>query len=100
MESGCIRIEVESFGVVKNIDIHGSGFRNGRFRKRQGPILGIYVSADCNDRSDFAQGIQDVGITDITRVNDQFGPAQGFYRFGAEQPVGVGNQADLMRCTC
>src|SRR5581483_6768516 len=59
-----------------------------------GPGTLVVVAAHRGDRRDPAELAQDVGVADVAGVYDGIAAAQEVERFGAQQAVGVGNEAD------
>ncbi len=62
-----------------------------------GEAAAIVVAADRDDRGDLAERRQDLRAPDVTRVQDGVGAMQRGQRFGANEPVRVGDDADPLR---
>lgn len=43
------------------------------------PPTSVVVSTDCSDRGDTTELFQDFGKTDVTCMDDEVAPAQGFH---------------------
>src|SRR5579859_5210857 len=87
-------IEVELLHIMQKVDADSSYFEDICRRQGFGPSCGVDISADRCDRSDPFQFTENLGVTDISGMNDGFGAAQSCERFGAKQPMGIGDNAD------
>jgi hypothetical protein len=58
------------------------------------PGFAIYVAANCGERRDLTELLQDVRITDVPGVSDVVGATQSGEGLRAKQAVGVGDDAD------
>ena len=59
-----------------------------------GPRTAVDVPADRRDRGDAGQRVEDGGIADIARVQNTLDAVEGCERLGAQQSVGVGDDAN------
>ena len=71
--------------------VNRQGCRLGEARH---PAPCIRVAADGRDSGQDLEGVEDVGRVDVPRVYDPLGPSEGLDRFGAQETVGIGDEAD------
>ena len=62
--------------------------------------VGVDVAADGGDGGDLAEGVEDVGVADVAGVEDVVDAAERGEGFGAEEAVGVGEDADEHKAEC
>jgi hypothetical protein len=94
VEAGSFGVEVELFKIVKDVDrdileLDYSGKRNGRC-----PGFGVHVAANGEDGCDGFELAQDLGVADVTCVNDGLGVFECREGFRAEESVSVGDDAE------
>src|SRR5258705_12169075 len=58
------------------------------------PITGVHISSDRGDRRNLAKRADDVGMPNISAVNDLIGAGQTALRLRPQQPVRVRNDPD------
>ena len=93
-EAGGFWVEVELFKIVQDVDrdileVDDSGERKGR-----GPGLGVHVAANGDDGCYGFEPVEDNRVADVTCMNDGLGAFQRGDRFGAEETVGIGDDAE------
>ena len=59
-----------------------------------GPRTAVDITADRRDRGDASQRVDDGGIADVARVQNTIDAVEGCQRLGAQQSVGIGDDAD------
>ena len=94
VKAGSFGVEVELFKVVEDVDrdileFDYSGKRNGT-----GPGFGVHVAANGEDGCDGFELIQDLGVADVTCVNDGLGVCECREGFRTEESVSVGDDAE------
>jgi len=93
IEAHSTRVEIEIPHAVQNVNARAACFGNGGRRQLCGPGFGIDIAADRRDGRDAAQGFKDFRPADISRMQDEMAAGKRAEGFGAQQPVGIGNQA-------
>jgi hypothetical protein len=95
--AGRARVDVERLQVVDRIQRHRPEVDAGRLRDRTRPRRRVVVAADNRQRGNGRQALENRRTADIARVDDMVGPGKKVERFGPQQAVRVGNQADPHR---
>src|SRR6266850_2439969 len=89
-------IQIQGVHVVQHVDQHCADFRDRRQWQCPCPLLRVYIPAHGHDRSQFPQLLQNLGIPDVTGMNNQLRPAQSLHGLAAEQSVRIGNQSETI----
>jgi hypothetical protein len=97
VEAGGFRVEVELFKIVQDVDRDILKFDDCGERKGRGPGFGVHVAANGEDGCDGFELVEDGGVADVACVNDSLGAFERGERFGAEQTVGIGDDAEEKR---
>src|SRR5215831_10991415 len=87
-------IEIQLMDVVDDVDRYALGLEQRRRRNPRGPRPPVVVAADGGDGRDLLERGEHLRRADVAGVNDLFGAPQRRDRFGAEQAVRVGDDAD------
>ena len=94
VEAGDFRIEVKLFKVVQNVDRDILKFDGCGERKGRGPRFGVHVAANGEDGCDSFELVEDGRVADVACVNDGLGAFERGESFGAEETVGIGDDAE------
>ena len=94
VKSSGLRLEVKILEIVKHVKMEAGGFDYGRKRKLLCPRLNVHVAAHRKNGSDELELREDLRRAYISRVKDKLNTLQRAQRFGAEQAVSIGNDAD------
>lgn len=97
VEAGGFRVEVELFKIVQDVDRDILEFDDCRERKGRGPGLGVHVAANGGDRCDGFELVEDGPAADVACVNDGLRAFERGESFGAEEAVGIGDDAEEKR---
>jgi hypothetical protein len=97
VEAGGFRVEVELFKIVQDVDRDILEFDDCRERKGRGPGLGVHVPANGEDGRDGFELVEDGRAADVTCVNDGLRAFERGESFGAEETVGIGDDAEEER---
>ncbi len=89
---GGVQVQGEEF--VEDVDKDAVDLDDPGMGQIRGPGAPVGVAPDGVHRRDLRQGLQYLGITDVPGVNDQLDTGQGGGGLGAQQAVGVGDDAD------
>ncbi len=93
-EAGGSRIEIELRDVVKHPKHELTDldcFRHGEVGR---PGLGIDVAAHCNRGGNGAQLVDDIEISDVAGVDDEFRPTQRIKCLGSHEPMRIRDNAN------
>ena len=91
---GGVQVQGEEF--VEDVDEAAAYLDYPGVGQVGGPITPVGVAPDCVHRRDLVQGRDYLRVADVSGVDDELDAGQGFNGFGAQQTVGVGNDADQM----
>jgi len=69
--SGCLRLQIETFENMQNVNRNSVNFDNVGLWKIFSPGFSIYIAAHRCDRSNPRQAIKDFGIANISGVDDE-----------------------------
>jgi hypothetical protein len=58
------------------------------------PFTFVIVSAHCDDRRDSVEGVEDLLVSDVARVEYHFDARKGLNCLWTHQPVGIGDDSD------
>ena len=97
VEAGGFRVEVELCKIVQDVDRDILEFDDCRERKGRGPGLGVHVAANGEDGRDGFELVEDGRAADVACVNDGLGAFERGESFGAEETVGIGDDAEEER---
>src|SRR4029077_4704889 len=86
-------IKIERVNVVENVNRGGIGLNDFGFGKSHGPRLGIHISSHGKNRGQSFQGLENLRIAHVTRVNDQVGALEGAQGLRAQESMRVRDQA-------
>lgn len=87
-------VDVELAEIVKDIERSLAGFHHLASPKTGRPNTCVVVSANRNNRGDGSEPFQHRERADVPRVDDEFRACESRNRFGSEQPVGIGDNAE------
>jgi len=93
-KSGGLRLQINLGELVQNVDRDPGNFERLCFRELARPCSSINVAADRCYGSDFLELGENLRRADIAGVNDVIGAAQQLDRFGTQQPVRIGDDAN------
>ena len=93
-ESGRRGSDIEPGQVMQNVNADASDLDRFGLRKFSRPRVAVDVAADCGERRDSAQFLQNLRVPHVPGVNDALRTAQCVHSFGAKQSVRVGDDAD------
>jgi hypothetical protein len=93
-EAGGRGVEVELVDVVKDVEDGVLDFDDLGFRQALCPGVSVDIAADCGDRGDGCERLENVWSADVARMNDAVGAAESFKSFGSQKAVSVGDQTD------
>ena len=93
-ESSGFGLQVELREIVEEVDGDAADFYEFGRGQFTGPGFDIHVAADGGDGSNAAERVEDFASANVARVEDVVGAAKSFDGFGAEQAVGIGNNAE------
>jgi hypothetical protein len=97
VEAGGFRVEVELFKIVQDVDRDILEFDDCRERKARGPELGVHVAANGEDGCEGFELVENGRAADVACVNDGLGAFERGENFGAEETVGIGDDAEEER---
>ena len=89
---GGVQVEAEAF--MEDVDQDASHLHHEGGGQVRGPSGPVGVAPDRLHRGDLFQGAENLRVTDVPGVDDEFHALQGLDRLGAQQAVGVGDDAD------
>ena len=89
---GGVQVQAEEF--VEDVNEAAAYLHHPGVGQVRGPVAPVGVAPDRVHRGDPFQGAQNLGVADVPGVDDKFHALQGLDRLGAQQAVGVGNDAD------
>jgi hypothetical protein len=95
LKTGRERIQVQIVQVVK--DIHTPPIELNQLGRRElaGRRVSIDVSANSDDRGDFSQSVEYVGVSDIACMDDERRATQGGNGLRSQQAVSVRDHSDM-----
>ena len=96
VEVGGFGVQVERVPVVEDIEVYRSDLDYFGLGQVGCPGGCVHISANGMDGGDFGELIQDIWIADVAGMDDDLDALEGFEGFGAEEAVGVGEDADEM----
>lgn len=96
-ESGCLRLEIKLIEVVQHINGNATDLNDLRLRQLLRPRSFVDVSANRGHGRNQRELLKDLRITHISRMDNPLRPAQGLDGFRANQPVCIGNNADVQK---
>jgi len=88
--------EVQGVEFVQDIEEEAADFHYPVLGQISGPGATIGVAPDRVHWGDLGQVGQDLGVADVAGVDDELDASQGGDGLGAQQAVGVGDNADEM----
>mgnify|MGYP001248759752 CR=1 FL=1 len=94
LESGYFWLEVKLRQVMKNVYGNACEFDGFSLRQCASPCAFVDITADGGDWRHFRELFQDVGVTNVSGMNDVLGATQGVHGLRTEQSVRVGDDAD------
>jgi len=86
-------VQVEVMDGVNEVEESAGQLDGFGFGELGAVAVGVDVAADGGDRGELAQGTENARVADISGVEDVVDSAQRGERFGAQQAVGVGDDA-------
>ncbi len=92
-DAGGFRLDVQVVQGVDHVEklaVELHGFRGGESGAGAGVVD---VAADCGHGRELAEGVEEGGVAQVTGVEDVVDATQGVESFGAEEAVGVGEDA-------
>lgn len=92
-DSGGVWVDIQPVDGVDEVEETASEFDGFGFGKLGADAVDVDIAADRGDRGDLAEGVEDVGVANVAGVEDVVDTGEGGERFGAQQAVGVGDNA-------
>ncbi len=93
-DAGGLGVEVEVFAGMEHVDEAAGEFDGLGGREEGGGAVGVDVAADGGDAGDAGEGGEDGGVAYVADVKYVRDVGEGGEEFGAEEAVGVGEDAD------
>jgi hypothetical protein len=93
-KSGCFGFDVQPRQVVQHVNGNPAGFEHLGFRQLARPSSFVDIAPHGSDRRNRRKRFKDLERSDISGVNDVFGPAQSFDCLGAQQTMRIGDDAE------
>lgn len=94
---GSLRIEIQLIHIMQHEDVVAAEFQKFCCREVLARAAFVDISPDRGDRRYKAQRMQDIGRANISCMEDMVRTLQSLKSFGAEQPMGVGDDSDAHR---
>ena len=80
---------------MKQANERGAHAEHPPLRELPCPGAAVVVAAHGTDGRDLSQCLEDIGASDVARVQDELATTERLERFGANETVGVGDQPEL-----
>jgi hypothetical protein len=97
LEAGAFRVQVELRKIVQDVDRDILEFDDCRERKARGPGLGVHVAANSENGCYGFELVENGRTADVACVNDSLGAFERAQSLGAEETVGIGDDAEEKR---
>jgi len=92
--SGSINGEV--IDVVNDENANPANFHRSGLGQSLSPNAMVDITPNRRDRSNLQKTVEDLRLTNISCVDDQFGALESLDGFGTQQTVGIGDNANEM----
>jgi hypothetical protein len=92
---GGLRLQIKLRQIVQHVDGNAGEFDHLSIRQLACPTLFVNIPANGSDGCNRGQLLQNFGRPDIARVDDMFGPAECAHSLGPQQPMRVGDDANV-----
>lgn len=94
-ESCRLRLQVKFGEYMEHVNGNAGDLEHVSDGQRTGPSAAIDIAAHRGYGSNFAQASQDLGVANVSSMNDEIGIAQAVEGFGPKQAMSVRDDADL-----